>query len=172
MCSFSIILILKRIDVLKSKNPCILLNKNINFNKNETKSKMENSIHSFREANLQLIEESHFKSKIARQTFVGLQDVFKTSSRHVLKTFSTRLQRNNVSSSKTSWRRFANTSWRHLARRLEDVLKTSWNKKNCYSEDVLKTSWRHVLKMHWRRLGEEQNVYWGYLYLTMAYQQI
>ena len=28
-------------DVLKSKSPCILLNKNINFNKNETESKME-----------------------------------------------------------------------------------------------------------------------------------
>ena len=29
-------------EVLKSKSPCILLNKNINFNNNETKSKMEN----------------------------------------------------------------------------------------------------------------------------------
>ena len=29
-------------DVLKSKNLCFLLNKNINFNKNETKSEMEN----------------------------------------------------------------------------------------------------------------------------------
>ena len=29
-------------DVLKSKSPCILLNKNINFNKNETESKIEN----------------------------------------------------------------------------------------------------------------------------------
>ena len=29
-------------DALKSKNPCILLNKNINFNKNETELKMEN----------------------------------------------------------------------------------------------------------------------------------
>ena len=28
-------------DILKSKSPCILLNKNINFNKNETESKME-----------------------------------------------------------------------------------------------------------------------------------
>ena len=28
-------------DVLKSKSPCILLNKNIQFNKNETESKME-----------------------------------------------------------------------------------------------------------------------------------
>ena len=34
-------------DVLKSKSLCILLNKNINFNKNKTESKMENSIRSF-----------------------------------------------------------------------------------------------------------------------------
>ena len=52
-------------DVLKSKSPCILLNKNINFNKNETESKMENPTHSFRETNLviQLIEKSQIKSK-------------------------------------------------------------------------------------------------------------
>ena len=37
----------------------------------------------------------------SQQTFVGLQDVLKTSSRHVLKTSSTRLQRNNFTSSKT-----------------------------------------------------------------------
>ena len=44
-------------DVLKSKSPCILLNKNINFNKNETKMKMENPIHNLREMShvLQLI---------------------------------------------------------------------------------------------------------------------
>ena len=41
-------------DVLKSKSPCILLNRNINFNKNETESQMENPIHSFRETNLTL----------------------------------------------------------------------------------------------------------------------
>ena len=47
-------------DVLKSMSPCTLLNNNVNFNKNETESKMENSTHSFREKNLvlQLIYES------------------------------------------------------------------------------------------------------------------
>ena len=33
-------------EVLKWKSPCILLNENINFNKNETGSKMENPTHS------------------------------------------------------------------------------------------------------------------------------
>ena len=41
-------------DVLKSKSPCILLNKNINFNKNETESKMENPTHGFGKTNLML----------------------------------------------------------------------------------------------------------------------
>ena len=39
-------------DVLKSKSSCILLNKNINFNKNKTELKMENPIHSFKEMSL------------------------------------------------------------------------------------------------------------------------
>ena len=48
--------------VLKLKSPCIFLNKNINFNKNET---VENPAHSFRETNhvLQLIEKLQIKSK-------------------------------------------------------------------------------------------------------------
>ena len=55
----------KNYDDLKSKSPCILLNKNINFNKNETESKMENPTHSFRETNLvlQLISKLQIKSK-------------------------------------------------------------------------------------------------------------
>ena len=36
-------------EVLISKSPCILLKKNINFNKNETELKMENPTHSFRD---------------------------------------------------------------------------------------------------------------------------
>ena len=52
MCGFSIIFILKGIMTFWSqKSPCILLNKNVNFNKNDTKSKMGNPIHSFRETN-------------------------------------------------------------------------------------------------------------------------
>ena len=44
-------------DVLKSKSPSFLLNKNTNFNKNEAESKMENPKHTFREINhvLQLV---------------------------------------------------------------------------------------------------------------------
>ena len=49
----------------KVKESCILLSKNINFNKNKTESKMENPTHSFRETNLvhQLIYKSQTKSK-------------------------------------------------------------------------------------------------------------
>ena len=44
------------------------------------------------------------------------------SSRHVLKTFSTRLQRNNFTSSKTSCEDVLKTFSKPLARRLQDVL--------------------------------------------------
>ena len=52
-------------DVLKSKSPCILLNKNINFNKNETELKIGNPTHNFREKNLvlQLTSELQIRSK-------------------------------------------------------------------------------------------------------------
>ena len=92
-----------------------------------------------------------------------LKDVFKTC----LAIFSVtifRLPRRLEDVLKTSCKYVLKTSWRHLARRLEDVLKTSWKTKNCYAEDVLKTSWRHVLKTSWRhvlktssrRLGNKQ----------------
>ena len=42
----------KSYGILKPKSSCILLNKNINFNKNEIESEMENPTHSFRETNL------------------------------------------------------------------------------------------------------------------------
>ena len=41
-------------NVLKSKSPCVMLNKKLNINKNETELKMENSTHAFREPNLVL----------------------------------------------------------------------------------------------------------------------
>ena len=47
-------------DDLKSKSTCILLTENINFDKNETKSIMENSTYSFRETNMWL---SSYKSR-------------------------------------------------------------------------------------------------------------
>ena len=85
----------------------------------------------------------------SQQTFVGLREILKTSSRHALKTSLTRLQRNNFSSSKTSWRRLEDV----LQIRPEDVLKdkkllcwrTSWI-------DVLQTLWRHALKTSWRHV--------------------
>ena len=56
---------------------------------------------------------------------------------------SRRLQRNNFSSSKTSWRRLVKTPWRRLENVLKTSRKTSWR-------HVLKTSWRHVFKTSWR----------------------
>ena len=90
----------------------------------------------------------------AQQTFVGLEDVLKASSRHVLKTSSKSLQRNNFSSSKTFSRR--------LARGLLDVFKTS-SKHLCKMSSrrlgrrkivTLKTCWRRLQDMSWRRLQD------------------
>ena len=77
-----------------------------------------------------------------------LEDVFKTSWRHALKTSSKRLQRNNFSLSKTSWKRLKDV----LKTSCKNVLKTSWKTKNCYAADALKTPWRHVFKMSSRHV--------------------
>ena len=53
MSSFSVIFE-GNYDALKSISSCMLLNKNKNFNKNETELKMENPTHSFREMNFVL----------------------------------------------------------------------------------------------------------------------
>ena len=65
VCGFSSIFLERNYDVLKSKCPCFLLNKTINFNKNETDSKMETSTNSFREMNLvfQLVLELRIKKE-------------------------------------------------------------------------------------------------------------
>ena len=84
--------------------------------------------------------------------------VFKTSSRHVLKTSSTRLQRNNFTSS--------TTSWKHLEDPFKTSRKTSWKTKNSDAEGVLKTFWKHILKTSSRRLRGKKNFYWWYLYQT------
>ena len=55
----------RRYDVLKSKSPGILLNKNIILNKNETELTMKNPTHAFIETSLalQLIQELEIKNK-------------------------------------------------------------------------------------------------------------
>ena len=75
-------------DVLKSKSPCILLNKKINIDKNETESKMENPRHSFRETNhvLQLIKESHELELAKEKRGVILYRLF--SPKEILLTFA------------------------------------------------------------------------------------
>ena len=53
--AFLYLLIFKGIMMfLKPKSPCILLNKNTNFNKNETEWKTKNPLHSFKKTNLAL----------------------------------------------------------------------------------------------------------------------
>ena len=78
-------------------------------------------------------------------------------SKHLLvfKTSSTRLQRNNFTSSKTSWRCLAKTSWRLLQDVLEDEKLLRWRRlqdvlKTCL-EDVLKTYLKDVCKTSWRQ---------------------
>ena len=63
VCSFPIFNFERNYDILKSKVPCFLLNKNINSNKNWTESKMENPTHTFKATNLQLIYKLRIKSK-------------------------------------------------------------------------------------------------------------
>ena len=144
------------------------------------------------------------KSNTSQETFISLEDVLKTSSRHVLKASSTGLQRNNFPFSVMSWRRLEDvlmtkckyvlntsrkTSKRLLGRQksvtlktssrcVEDILKTfdktSWKTEICYAENIFMTSWRYVLKRSWRHvfktssihLGDRQDVYWEYPYLT------
>ena len=55
-------------DVFKSKSPCFLLNKNINFNKNEIEPKTEKSTHGLIQTDLvlQLISELRIKNKTVR----------------------------------------------------------------------------------------------------------
>ena len=90
------------------------------------------------------------------------------TSKHllILKTSSRRLQN-------MSWRCFQHifgvttlrledvlkTSWRHLARSLEDV----WKTNNCYAEDVFRTPWRHALKMSW---GHVLKTSWRHIFKT------
>ena len=88
-------------------------------------------------------------SETAQQTFFGLQDVLKTSSRHVLETSSASLQRHNFLSSRTSCKYVFKMSWRRLWRRMAKtnilvLIKTSWRRL----EDVF---WRHLQDVFWRR---------------------
>ena len=61
----------------------------------------------------------------AQKTFFGLQNILKTSSRHVLKTPSRRLQCKNLLPSKTFARRLAKTSWKTKS----VTLNISWRPK-------------------------------------------
>ena len=83
---------------------------------------------------------------LTRQTFVGLEDIFKTCllclPRRIEDVLQRRLGRWKIVTLKTSSRRLV--SWRH----------------------ALKMYWGHVLKTSRRHYGEKQYTYWGYLYLA------
>ena len=63
-----------------SKSPCILLNKNINFNKNETESNMENSTHSFRETDLVCFSSCNKRKLKVKRWWVGARERKKRAS--------------------------------------------------------------------------------------------
>ena len=97
---------------------------------------------------------------IPSKYFVCLHKIFKRSSRHVFKTSSRRLQRNNFSSSKTSSRCLQDV--------LEDVKMLRWRRvedefKRCL-EDVLKTSSRPknvcwvLVKSKWKLLNQTRQI--------------
>ena len=90
--------------------------------------------------------------------------IFMYPSKHllVLKTSSTRLQRNNFTSSKTSCKDVLKTSWRRLARRKIITPKTSWRRL----EDMSRRRLEDLLKILWR-----QTKYWGYLYTCLGIYQ-
>ena len=95
----------------------------------------------YRQVELKLFED------LTQQTFIGLEDVLKPSSRHVLKTSLTRLQRNNFSSS--------NPSSRHLGDVFEDEKFLRWRRfqdvfKTCL-QDVLKTYLQDIFKTSWKQ---------------------
>ena len=93
-----------------------------------------------------LFHKSSGYQKTTKQTFVGLENVSKKSSRHALKISSTPLQSNNFTSCKTSWR--------PLRRQKVVTLKTSSRCLQDLSWRCLKEmSWKHALKMSKYFLG-------------------
>ena len=91
---------------------------------------------------------NHNSHVTSQQTFAGLQNVLKTSSRHVLKTSTTCLQCNNFSSCKD----VVKTSWKRLEDISENVLKTPWRRLGRRKIVTQITSWRHVLNTSWRNV--------------------
>ena len=112
--------------------------------------------------NLRIIEKSrgHLSTQ---QTLIGLHDMSWRRLQYIFISVTIfRLPRRLEDVLKTCWRCFGDEKllcWRRLQEPSRHVLKTSWR-------HVLKTSWRNIFKTSWRCLGDKQNVYWGYLYIT------
>ena len=73
MCLFYYFNFERNYDILKSKSPCILFNKNISFNKQGTVSKTENPPHIFRETTLYFSSYKSHKLKVKR-SWVGARE--------------------------------------------------------------------------------------------------
>ena len=84
---------------------------------------------------IQHLQDLFFKMNVIKIICHSLPSKYCWSSRRLVSTYP---QRNNFSSSKTSWR-------------------ASWKTKNCYAEDIFKTSWWHIFKTSSRRLEDKQN---------------
>ena len=112
-----------------------------------------------------LVSRPWLDTDIPSKHFVCLQDIFKTSSRHVFKTLSRhvfntssrhvfktssrRLQHNNFSSSNTSWRCLQDAFKTYLQDVLEDEKLLRWRNV----EDVFKTCLQDVFKTYQCLLG-------------------
>ena len=98
--------------------------------------------------NTTLFTHTHFPIRSLPANIRLGKDVLKTSWRHLEDVFSVTFFCLPRRLEDIIARRLANTSWRRLGRRLEDVLKTSWRRLGRHLEDVLKTSWRRFRKTY------------------------
>ena len=123
-----------------------------------------------------------------KEAFADLQDVLKTSARRFQHSnfLSSKMNQEVL---RIRLQDVFKTSWKKSSKHLQVVFKTSWKTRNYYPEDVfkmssrhglktfsrnvLKTSSRHVfkkssryiLRRSYRRLGDQQNVYWEGIYI-------
>ena len=113
-------------------------------------------------------------TNIPSKYFVCLQNIFNTSSRHVFKTSSRLVQRNNFTSSKTSSRRLCKMSSRCLQDVLEDVKLLRWRRLQDqqmfagFIEITVRHGCSAVILLHIFRTPFPRNTF-GWLLLNKCY---